>query len=293
MANRHFGNLGDVWKHLVLAETLALERPLAYWETHAGSAAYALTHSPARDYGVYRVLDAGGDVPLLARSRYWRELRRLEHEVPSPVYPGSSLLAMRVLGDAAGYLLCDRDPASARSLAGAANALGLGARAECATADGLATVRDRARRYDGDPRDVLVHVDPFDPHESADGAPSAVSLAHELIERGFQVLYWYGYDAPAERAWPWSTVRPAGGPCWCGDLVVRANLAAGGAPGPARLSDVSPLIGTGVLAANLGPATTEVLAELGAALASLYRDATLPGDDTPGAGALDLFVMTT
>ena len=43
MTNPYFGDFGDVWKHLVLAEVLSLERPLAYWETHAGSARYALT----------------------------------------------------------------------------------------------------------------------------------------------------------------------------------------------------------------------------------------------------------
>ncbi len=38
MANRHFGRIGDVWKHLPLAEILLLETPRRYWETHAGSA---------------------------------------------------------------------------------------------------------------------------------------------------------------------------------------------------------------------------------------------------------------
>ena len=60
--NRYYGNIGDVWKHLVLAELLALEPPKHYWETHAGSASYPLTHSPDRDYGVYRFLEHGDSV---------------------------------------------------------------------------------------------------------------------------------------------------------------------------------------------------------------------------------------
>src|SRR2546423_15652475 len=47
MANRHFAALGDVWKPLPLAEILRLRPPTHYWETHAGSPAYALTESPA------------------------------------------------------------------------------------------------------------------------------------------------------------------------------------------------------------------------------------------------------
>jgi hypothetical protein len=38
MANRHFGKIGAVWKHLALAEILAGENPRAYWESHAGCA---------------------------------------------------------------------------------------------------------------------------------------------------------------------------------------------------------------------------------------------------------------
>lgn len=53
MANRRFGRVGDVWRHLPLLEVLALESPAEYWETHSGAALYPLTHSPGRDYGVY------------------------------------------------------------------------------------------------------------------------------------------------------------------------------------------------------------------------------------------------
>ena len=33
--NNHFAELGDVWKHLPLAEILRVDPPRAYWETHA------------------------------------------------------------------------------------------------------------------------------------------------------------------------------------------------------------------------------------------------------------------
>gem|GEM_PF-3449085 len=35
MANKHFGSIGDIWKHLPLAEILEIERPRNYWESHA------------------------------------------------------------------------------------------------------------------------------------------------------------------------------------------------------------------------------------------------------------------
>jgi hypothetical protein len=57
MPNRHFGEIGDVWKHLPLASILQIENPRYYWETHSGSAIYALNQVDKeslwkKDYGV-------------------------------------------------------------------------------------------------------------------------------------------------------------------------------------------------------------------------------------------------
>jgi 23S rRNA A2030 N6-methylase RlmJ len=43
MANRHFGNIADVWKHLALVEVLEREAPTEYAETQAGSGACTQT----------------------------------------------------------------------------------------------------------------------------------------------------------------------------------------------------------------------------------------------------------
>jgi hypothetical protein len=37
MANVRYASLGDVWKHLPLAEVFEIERPGRYRESHAGS----------------------------------------------------------------------------------------------------------------------------------------------------------------------------------------------------------------------------------------------------------------
>ena len=71
MANSHFGNLGDVWKHLVLAAVLEREPPRWYAETHAGSAAYPLNRDPQREFGIWRFLAAAPRSAELARSRYY------------------------------------------------------------------------------------------------------------------------------------------------------------------------------------------------------------------------------
>jgi 23S rRNA (adenine2030-N6)-methyltransferase len=276
MANRHFGNLGDVWKHLVLAEVLAIERPLHYWETHAGSASYPLSPSRARGYGVYGFREASRHDRVLAESHYCRVLEG-EVDRSVPMYPGSPLIAMRLLLSDTDYVFCDLDPASTDSLESAADGLGIDGRARCLTQDGLATIRDTSDAYAGDPADVLVHVDPFDPTAEIEPGLSAITLASELSRQGFKLIYWYGYGTLEERAWAWDMVGSQLGSRWCGDLTTRSN-ALGGRHTP--IADHGPMIGCGVLAANVPPATRHRLARLGTHLAATYGKL-----DTPAASA--------
>ncbi len=285
--NRYYGNIGDVWKHLVLSELLALEPPKHYWETHAGSASYPLTHSPDRDYGVYRFIERAGSVPELTESRYAAELRRLAADGASPAsFPGSALLAMRMLGNDAEYLLCDLDPESVASLNAAAAELGLSEKEVVREADGMTTVVEEARKLKDQSKDVVVTIDPFKPFEIAGGI-SALELAAGLIEDNFKVLYWYGYDTPEQRTYPMGVLREyareAGTSVWCGDLMLVATAGQSeqeveqllaGAEGPGA--------GCGVVCGNFAQASLERCARLGEAVAKAWEDARLP-NGSPGA----------
>lgn len=98
MANHHFGNFGDVWKHLALAEVLALERPSRYAETHAGSGSYAMVDDAERRFGVLRFLEVADDTASLRNSRYRALLNQFGDA--RGFYPGSALMAMAELGSA-------------------------------------------------------------------------------------------------------------------------------------------------------------------------------------------------
>ena len=95
MANPHFGEIGDVWKHLVLGDVLDRVRPARYWETHAGSGTYALDRSWQREYGVFTMLREAPRAPAIEASRYVWLVRTLPPgEDDQPRYPGSARLAM-------------------------------------------------------------------------------------------------------------------------------------------------------------------------------------------------------
>jgi hypothetical protein len=273
MANSHFGNLGDVWKHLVLAEVLEREPPRWYAETHAGSAAYLLDREPPREFGIWRFLAAAPRSAELARSRYYAIAGSCAGASPA-TYHGSSLLAMTILGNNSSYLLCDLDPGSAADLRSWSRRLGL-RDCEVADVDGMAAVAAYLARGEGRGEardDGLVHVDPFDPDVAGPAGGSALECAAGVADSGSALLFWYadGQDAvpfgvPARL----SALTDA--PLWCGEVTVVTRDASARNARRAATPGV-----VGVVLAHVQPATADACAALGQALAQAYADATLP-----------------
>jgi len=264
MANRHFAALGDVWKHLPLAEILRLRPPAHYWETHAGSPAYALTESPARAHGAIRFLSVAPTDSTLEACSYLDALRS-----KPGTYLGSPALAMRALGKDAGYLFCDRDAESARDLREA----GTDFRVRVVEADGVSTIRREADEAGLNPSEVLVHIDPYDPYERLNSdSMTPVELAAALAGRGYRVFYWYGYDSLDERGWAREEISRLAPrvDLWCGDVVI---------PSPFIFPGRNGVWGCGVVLANMTSAETETCANLGTALERISTDDVLTNNE--------------
>jgi hypothetical protein len=287
VANPFFGDFGDVWKHLVLAELLSIERPKAYWETHAGSASYPLTPSDARNYGAYHFLENADKSEVLRSSRYLAQLKGLPQSAGFPAqYPGSSLLAMLELADhAESYVFCDRDPVSSADLMAAARERGLGARVRCLTADGVAAIASEATDLAALDQ-VVAHIDPFQPFDASGPAGrSPFDLAVWLAQAGCRVILWYAYDQPGPEArgagWAWRSfaarLPDAARTAWCGDIGLT-SLPIGHAAAGMECGG-----GCGVVCANFGTAAYTRASELGIALAETYASSVLLSGD---AGAL-------
>jgi 23S rRNA (adenine2030-N6)-methyltransferase len=281
MANRHFAEIGDVWKHLVLCETLELEGPRQFWESHAGSAWYELTPSPARDYGALHLMDRAKADPVLDSSAFMRRLRSLRARRWN-VYPGSPLFAMAALGDGeATFLLCDTDAKSLATISDCARERCLDANTtRVMHGDGITALAQAARSIDAQAAtDVLAHIDPYDHFESGERGLNSVDLFRQLAVRGMKVLLWYGYDSGETRR----TVRHgiaqalrslavdcAKQVLWHGEIVLASiddpDL------------DLDPgVMGCAVLGVHLSPQTVSALDRLGEAFEGAYRGVVLPG----------------
>ena len=276
MANRHFGKLADVWKHLPLVEVLAIERPSAYWESHAGSPIYEVpTNDAEREYGAVRYFATAAGEPRLDAARYTRHLRDLNPAGSLTRYPGSAALAMFERGRDASYVVCDTDSGSAHELRDIAAALDVNA--TVAERDGMSVLHDQLASTP-DPHVVLAHVDPYDPWATGPAGLSATDLAGELATAGVRVVYWYGYDRPDERAWAFDALAERyPGALWCGDVIVGDTRVSDGDLGDATSAGT----GFGVALANVSAASVQACAQLGEALARVYAGATLP-DGSPG-----------
>ena len=262
--NHHFGEMGDVWKHLPLAEMLRVNPPLHYWETHAGSAYYQLTASPTRLHGVLRFLESAPGEPDLQECAYLQALRAMPG-----YYPGSPVLATRALGRDGRYIFCDIDPESTAGLRAATEGLD----ARVLEVDGVSAIAREAERARVEPADVLVLIDPFDPHERwTPGGKTPLELAGWLAGEGYRVVFWYCYDPVEQRGWARAELgRLAPGvELWCGDTLMPASFAWAGKPGP---------WGCGIVLANATSAEVSACVRLGQALQRVSEDDLVVGNE--------------
>ena len=273
MANVHFAEIGDVWKHLPLAEVLAIERPRRYWETHSGSSSYPLTRSAQRDYGAFTFLERGGHSPELEGSSYGRLLaRHVGGEVPT--YPGSPRIAMELLGNTAGrFVFCDLDGESLSNIAEDARALGVPhGRVRLVQEDGVATLgRELSGLAEGEVAGTFLHVDPYRPLESGPDGETSLGLFSRASERGVGCMLWYGFDSRRDRTTLLDAFLREGvvGRAWYGEVSLRADdlTEVGFDPG---------VLGCGIVACNVGQEALAACRSVGEGLASAYVGVRLP-----------------
>ena len=273
MANVHYASIGDVWKHLPLAEVLQIVCPLRYWETHSGSSSYPLSRSAERNYGAFAFLERGGHSPELEGSSYGRLLaRHVGSEVPT--YPGSPRIAMELLGSTAGnFVFCDLDGGSLSNIAEDASALGVPQdRVRLVQEDGVATLeRELSGLAEGEVVGTFLHVDPYRPLESNPDGQTPLGLFSRAAERGVGCMLWYGFDSRRYRSTLLDAFSREGilGRAWVGEVSLRAE----------DLSEVGfdpGVLGCGILVCNVGEEVLAACRRLGEELAHAYVGVRLP-----------------
>jgi 23S rRNA A2030 N6-methylase RlmJ len=213
MANAHFGNLADVFKHVALCEMLAAMRPAEYWESHAGAAYYVETSDvPAeRQHGIHAFRALCGAQDALRQSAYGRTLDQFVkaaavQNLPAQ-WPGSPTLARMLLGnDVRRLLFCDLD---AESLTTISQRLAVGQggggnltpdKLECVQDDGISILRGASMLLPEHwVSSTFVFIDPYAILEPTDGGISPLNLACELANRQMPTAVFYVFDDQSAR----------------------------------------------------------------------------------------------
>jgi 23S rRNA A2030 N6-methylase RlmJ len=209
MANRHFGNLADVFKHIVLAECVGTLRPGEYWESHAGRAENPEADEipPERIHGVHMFRQLADTHEVLRQSHYMRALRKSKapgaatEATPLRQIPGSPLIARHIWGrEARRFLLCDTDADSLLNIrrelptAGGGDGELADDRLECVQEDGITVLRGAGVLLPAEwAASVLALVDPYDLEAPSDAGITALELACELANRAIKALVFYGF----------------------------------------------------------------------------------------------------
>jgi 23S rRNA A2030 N6-methylase RlmJ len=183
VANHHYGNFGDVVKHLVLAQLLHDVRPKVYMESHGGAAEYPLTaHQPVpRPLDVHAYLRVVDVDETLASAPYTQALRRRPER-----YPGSTTIAVDELANDSEYLVCETDDSSARSLLRYAADAGVQRhRFRAVRTDGLAAVSAAAAHG------AFVFLDPFELTARVGNGPDTPTAHQRVRAVGAAVVCWY------------------------------------------------------------------------------------------------------
>lgn len=293
MTYSHYGEFGDVWKHLPLAEILSTEPPGAYWESHAASGLYELAPTREQQYGVLHYLDQADSSNVLKNSPYTRILDGYrENDRSLSRYPGSPIIAMHLLGeihsstpDEPSFLFCDTEGDAIESLRKHIHELDV--RDSAVTTvhdDGISTLASAQSKSSPDElAKAFVHLDPYWPGDLGKDGQSSWDLFSRLVAGGARVMLWYGYQTLVEESAKndffderisSSERNTDGDDLWVGEMIVDAfRDAETTAPHPG-------VIGCGVVCGNVGKRAINRCREVGKALVSSYTDAVLPdGDD--------------
>ena len=296
MANIYFGDIGDVWKHLSFTQVVAIEQPRHVWESHAGSALYALSRSYQRDFGVYYFREHAPTSVALADSPYARILRELAPAGQLRVYPGSPFLAMRILTRSpADFVFCDTDEVSLADIQNAASRLSIDeARLRIIHGDGVSTVAHLgAALPTTEAASTVVHIDPYHPLQESSQGLNSIDLLCQLSDRGIKCLLWFGYRNLSMREGLFQALHrslvKAGTSAerlalWCGDIRLVGTMRAGCEISTDPISCL-------VIGSHLSERSRAASEELGHELARIYGSARL-ADGSDAAMEYTSFLVT-
>lgn len=199
MPYSHYGEIGDVWKHLPLCTFLMEEKPVRYVESNSASPAYALNHSEQRKYGIFHLYMHASDQRYanIAESPYLYLLRNIPgNEADLQSYVGSPGLALNILKAASHYLFCDIEAEPLQRIMDYAKHLKLNDRLQVAQGDSIDYLWTEIEKWG---EETFLHIDPYRIFEKNANDICYFDLFVKAAQLGIKTMLWYGYETLDEQ----------------------------------------------------------------------------------------------
>jgi len=191
----HAGNFADVFKHVLLVRMLLYlkrkDSPLHYLETHAGAGMYDLASDPALKTnewrnGIGRLAACPPKPPIVSLLQPYLEMVGAPYPTDQPApYPGSPILAQRLLRTQDRLTLCELHPLDVLSLKAS---LGRDRRVNTIAIDGYTALKAYLPPKE---RRGLVLIDPpFEKPEEFMQLRDRLRIAHRKWSTGVYAI-WY------------------------------------------------------------------------------------------------------
>ncbi|MBR8836407.1 MAG: hypothetical protein DSM106950_20885 [Stigonema ocellatum SAG 48.90 = DSM 106950] len=272
MSYRHFGRIGDIWKHIPLCEFLAIEKPTRYIETNSAFPQYQLTGSFEQQYGILHIEKNIKKSQRIEQSVYWKLLSNIpENRNGVSKYLGSPALALNILGDSAKeFVFFDIEEACLKEIAEYAKKKNLATKTNCLnqdSVDGLINMVEELGSQD------FIHVDPYFIYKKNANNNSYYDAFCLGMKKGARGMLWYGFNTVQEREVLQNVVRSQtdnSGQTRLQGIEIMSILL------DENTLDVNPgVLGCGILIGNLSQHSRQSFQEMAQEVIKIYRDSTM------------------
>ena len=198
MSYKHYGNIGDIWKHLPLSSFLVNEKPRKYIETNSANPFYQLTHSPRRDFGVYTFFSHVKEFPILNNTPYVKVIQSLdENREKLKAYLGSPGLAISLLGpNCQKYIFYDIEKSPLMKIQDYSENLNLISKVETRCEDSIIGSWKLIEQLNSDD---FIHFDPYSAFKKGKNDIAYIDVFLKATKCNVPSMLWYAYFTLKEK----------------------------------------------------------------------------------------------
>ncbi len=264
MPYKHYGEMGDIWKHLPLCEVIRIECPEIYIETNSAYAQYSLDKTEEQQYGIYHLLEKAYAFPALEDSAYFKLIRPYVMEGKYMGSPGLAIALLKNIADK--YIFFDIEKDALENLKSFATQSNVDEKVQVFNQDSVGGLMDMLPTL---PSSTLIHIDPYTIYEPNAEGKTFLDLFIKASQHGLKCFLWYGFETLNDKDYLNDLVikrlsQSSISSAYCCEMMME------GIQRDSVLCNPG-VVGCGVLSSNLSAKSNAIISEFADLLVALYK----------------------